>query len=205
MQNQDWRTKYSDLKLKFHDSVDVAFRLGFEAGAQQASVQQAAQQQAAQQQADAQAQQAAMMGQGQDPNAQPGQEQGMPGEEQSDGSELDQHIGTLEGMLGSAQPGSPEQAGLQKSLDGIKLFKNELKHKYELRKSEKAIAAISKAMAPKFTLSKAATKNMSEPAKKALNMQEKIVDELMKSMAEEEVKATESITKTLNLEQLLKV
>jgi len=197
MKNQDWKLKYSDLKLKFHDAVDVAFRLGFEQGAQQAQVQQAAQQQA-----DAQAQQAAMMGQ--DPNSQPGQEGGMPGEEQTDGSELDSHISTLEGMLGSAKPGSPEQAGLQKSLDGIKLFKNELKHKYDLRKSEKAIAAIGKAMAPKFTLSKAATKNMSEPAKKALNMQEKIVDELMKSMAEEETKATESITKTLNLENLLK-
>lgn len=191
----DYKQKYQELKLKFKDTVDLCFRLGVEQGLQQAQIQQAQQQQA-----DAQAQQAAMMGQ--DPNAQPGQE--MPGQEPSDGSELDSHISTLEGMLGSAKPGSPEQANLQKSLDGIKLFKNELKHKYDLRKSEKAIAAIGKAMAPKFTLSKSATKNMSEPAKKALNMQEKIVDELLKSMAEEEIKAAEAITKTLNFEQLLK-
>lgn len=195
MKNQDWKLKYQDLKLKFHDAVDVAFRLGYEAGAQGAQVQQAQQQQA-----DAQAaEQAAMMGQ--DPNA---AEQGMPGQEQSDGSELDQHIGTLEGMLGQSKPGSPEQASLQKSLDGIKAFKIDLKNKYDFKKSEKAINAIGKALKTPFTLSKAATKNLSEPAKKALNMQEQIVADLMKSFDEEEKKVSEAVTKTLNLEQVLK-
>ena len=199
MKNQDWKLKYQDLKLKFLDCVDTSFRLGFEQGAQQAQVQQAQQQQA-----DAQAaQQAAAMGQqGQDPNAQPGQEMG--GQEQSNGSELDQHIGTLEGMLSQSKPGSPEQAGLQKSLDGIKAFQSDLRQKYELKKSEAAIKAIGKAMKAPFTLNKAATKNMSEPAKKALNMQEQIVADLLKSMAEEEKKATASITKTLDFEQILK-
>ncbi len=199
MNNQNYRLKYQDLKLKFHDSVDVAFRLGFEQGAQQAQVQQAQQ---AQMQAE-QAQQAAMgQGQpGQDPNAASGQEMGQEG---SDGSELDQHIGTLEGMLSQSKPGSPEQGALQKSLDGIKAFQSDLKQKYELKKAEKAIAAIGKAMKTPFTLSKAATKNMSEPAKKALSMQEQIVADLMKSMEEEEKKASEAITKTLSIEQLLK-
>lgn len=197
MKNQDYKLKYEDLKLKFMDAVDVSFRLGMEQGLQQAQIQQAQQQQA-----DAQAaQQAAAMGQ--NPN-QPGQEGGMPGEEQTDGSELDQHINTLESMLGQSKPGSPEQQGLQKSLDGIKMFKNNLKQKFELKKSEEAIKAIGKAMKVPFTLSKAATKNMSEPAKKALNMQEQIVSELMKSMAEEEAKVTASITKTLDFEQILK-
>ena len=199
MNNQNYKLKYADLKLKFHDAVDVAFRLGFEQGAQQAQVQQAQQQQA-----DAQAaEQAAAMGQqGQDPNAPPGQEMG--GQEQSNGSELDSHINTLEGMLSQSKPGSPEQAGLQKSLDGIKAFQSDLRQKYELKKSEAAIKAIGKAMKAPYTLSKAATKNMSEPAKKALNMQEQIVADLMKSMEEEEKKATASITKTLDFEQILK-
>jgi hypothetical protein len=140
--------------------------------------------------------------QGQDPNAQPGQEMG--GQEQSNGSELDQHIGTLEGMLSQSKPGSPEQAGLQKSLDGIKAFQSDLRQKYELKKSEAAIKAIGKAMKAPFTLSKAATKNMSGPAKKALSMQEQIVADLMKSMDEEQAKATASITKTLDFEQILK-
>ena len=194
MKNQQWELKYKDLKLKFHDAVDVAFRLGFEQGAQQAQVQQS-------QQAEAAAQQAAMQP-GQDPNAQPGQEMNNP--ESPDGSELDQHIGQLENMLGQSKPGSTEQTDLQKSLNGIKEFQNSLKQAHELRKSEQAIAAISKAMKPKFTIGKAATKNLSAPAVKALNMQEQIVEDLMKSMDEEEKKAAEAINKTLNLEQLLK-
>lgn len=196
MKNQDYKLKYEDLKLKFMDAVDVSFRLGFEQGAQQAQVQQS-------QQAEAAAQQAAMQP-GQDPNAQPGQEADMPGQEQSDGSELDQHIGHLESMLQKTEVGSIEYMNFKKSLDGIKAFKSNLKQKYDLRKSEKAIADIGKALKSPFTLSKAATKNLSEPAKKALSMQEEIVEDLMKSFAEEEKKAAESITKTLNFEQLLK-
>ena len=197
MNNQDYKLKYKDLKLKFMDAVDVSFRLGMEQGLQQAQVQQAAQAQA-----DAQAAQAAAMGQqpgqpGQDPNAPPGQEP-------TDGSELDQHIGQLESMLGQSKPGSDEQAALQKSLDGIKAFRNNLKQAHDLYKSERAIAAIGKSMKPVFTLGKSATKNLSEPAKKALNSQEKIVQELMKSMEEEEKKAAEAITKTLDIEQILK-
>ena len=133
---------------------------------------------------------------------QPGQE--MPGQEQSDGSELDQHIGTLESMLQGSQDGSPEKAALQKSLDGIRSFQFGLRQKFELRKSEKAIAAISKAMNPKFTLGKTATKNLSEHGKKSLSMQEQIVQDLMKSMDDEESKAKQSIEKTLDFENLLK-
>lgn len=189
MNNQEWKLKYQDLKLKFLDAVDVSFRLGFEQGAQQAQVQQA----------EMATQQAQMtQGQpGQDPNAQFGQET-------SDGSELDQHIGTLENMLSQSKSGSPEQEGLQKSLDGIKAFKSNLKQSYEFKKSELAIKAIEKAMKPKFVLGKAATKNLSPHGVKGINDQEKIVADLMKAMDEEEKKVAESITKTLSLEQILK-
>ena len=196
MNNQQWKTKYQDLKLKFMDSIDVAFRLGFEQGAQNAQIQ------AQQQQADQATQQAQMVQQGQpgqDPNAQPGEQQ--PGQ---DGSELDSHISHLEGMLSQSKQGSPEQQGLQKSIDGIKSFQSGLKQTYELRKSEQAIKAIGKAMKPAFSIGKQATKNMSEPAKKALNQQEQIVQDLMKSFAEEEARASEAIVKTLSFEQLLK-
>ena len=197
----NYKEKYKELKLKFKETVDLAFRLGVEEGMRQGQVQQAQQAQAS---AEA-AQQAAMGGQpGQpgDPNAQ-GQE-GMPGQEQSDGSELDQHIGQLESMLQKSESGSPEYLSFKKSLDGIKSFQSSLRQASDLKKSEKAINAIGKALKPAFALSKAATKNMSEPAKKALSMQEQIVNELMKSMSEEEAKATETITKTLNFEQILK-
>lgn len=189
MRNQDWKLKYSDLKLKFHDAVDVAFRLGYEAGAQGAQLQQMQQDQAAAQQAE--------MGQ-------PGEQSGDSGQFGQDGSELDQHIGTLEGMLGQAKPGSIEQEGLKKSLNEIKAIQSSMKQKYELRKSEEAIKAIGKSVKAPFTLSKTATKNLSDHGKRALNDQEKIVDELMKSFDEEEKRATESITKTLDFEQILK-
>lgn len=193
MKNQDWKLKYSDLKLKFHDAVDVAFRLGYEAGAQGAQLQQAQQDKAAQ---DAQMNGAMP---GEDPNAQM-----EPGQEQSDGSELDQHIGTLESMLQKTDSNSPDFASIKKSVDGIKAFQSNLKLASDLKKSEKAIQAIAKAVRPPFVLSKTATKNLSEPAKQALTMQEQIVSDLMKSFEEEEKKAAESITKTLNFEQLLK-
>ncbi|HEY5236489.1 MAG TPA: hypothetical protein VIJ14_09950 [Rhabdochlamydiaceae bacterium] len=191
MRNQDWKLKYNDLKLKFHDAVDVAFRLGYEQGAQGAQLQQAQQDQAAA------AAQPGMPGE-----EQPGQDMNSPGS--PDGSQLDQHIGTLEGMLSQSKPGSVEQAGLQKSITGLKSVRSDLNKVYEMKKSEKAIDAIAKALKPKFELGKTANKNLSEHGKRALNDQEKIVQDLMKSFEEEEKKAAESINKTLNLEQILK-
>ena len=204
MKNQDWKLKYQDLKIKFMDAVDVSFRLGFEQGAQDAQ-----NKQAQQQQADAQAMQQAQMGgqPGQDPNAPPGQEGEMPpGQEPSDGSEMDQHIAQLESMVNKSEAGSMEQISLKKSLDGLKAFQNSLRSASDLRKSERLIKSIGQAMKSKpiFTMGKAATKNMSEPAKKALNMQEQIVEDLMKSFIEEEAKAASAITKTLDFEQILK-
>ncbi len=188
MKNQDWKLKYQDLKLRFHDAVDVAFRLGYEAGAQGAQLQQA-------QQAQAAAQQTGM----------PGEQSGDSGELGQDGSELDQHIGTLEGMLSQQKPGSIQKEGLQKSLDVVKSIQSDMRQKYELRKSEKAIKEIGKAMKAPFTLGKTATKNLSESGKKALTMQEQIVADLMKSMNDEEKKVAEQVNKTLDFEQLLKV
>lgn len=197
MNNQDWKLKYQDLKLKFLDALDVSFRLGFEQGANNAQIQQAQQDQMA-------AQQAQM---GQQPG-QPGQDElaGNSGQlgQQPDGSELDQHIDQLESMLQKTEAGSLEYINLKKSLDGIKSFQHGLKQTSELRKSEHAIAAIGKAMKSPYTFSKTATKNLSEHGKRALNDQEKIVENLMKSFEEEEKKVSETITKTLNFEQLLK-
>lgn len=191
MKNQDYKLKYQDLKIKFHDAIDVAFRLGFEQGAQSAQMQQA-QQQA--QEAQMQQQQMMQM------QRQPGQEQqdpNNPAAPDSSGSEMDQHINTLESMVNQQDPASSQYADMKKTLDSMKSL-------IEMKKSEKAINAIAKAMKPKFTISKGANKNLSEHGKKALNDQEKIVDELMKSFQDEEKKAAETIIKTLNFENLLK-
>lgn len=191
---QDYKMKYKELKLKFKETVDLAFRLGVQEGMRQGELQQAQQAQMAAQQAAA----GGMPGQ----EGAPGQE--MPGQGPADGSELDQHIGTLESMLQKADPTSSEALSLKKSLDGIKAFKMSLKQASDLRKSEAALTAIGKAMKTPFTLGKAATKNMTETAKSALNSQEQILDNVMKSFAEEEQRATEAIKKTLSLEQVLK-
>ncbi len=192
MRNQDWKLKYKDLKLKFHDAVDVAFRLGVEQGMQQAQIQEAQQAQMMAQQADAQ-------------SGMPGQEEGMPGEEnpeagQPNGSELDEHIGTLESMLEKADPTSPDALTLKKSLEGLKA----IQHSFQMAKSTKSINQIAKNMKKPFSFNKRAEKNLPDHAKKALSNQEKIVDDIMKSMAEEEEKVTEAIKKTLSFEQLLK-
>jgi type II secretory pathway pseudopilin PulG len=156
MKNQDYKIKYADLKLKFHDAVDVAFRLGFEQGAQSAQMQQAQQQaQDAQMQQQQMAQMQAQGGQpGQDPNAPPGQDTNNPGSPDGSGSEMDQHINTLESMVSKQDPGSPEVAGMMKTL-------NEMRSLIEMKKSENAISAIAKAMKPKFTIGKGANKNLS--------------------------------------------
>jgi RNA-binding protein YhbY len=192
MKNQDYKLKYEDLKLKFMDAVDVSFRLGFEQGAQQAQVQQAQQQAQEAQMQQQQMEQMQQQGQGQ-----PGQDPNSPASPDSSGSEMDQHIGTLESMVNQQDQSSPGFADMKKTLDSMKAL-------VEMKKSEKAISAIAKAMKPKFTLGKGANKNLSEHGKKALNDQEKIVDDLMKSFAEEEKKASEAIVKTLNFENLLK-
>lgn len=198
MNNQNWKLKYQDLKIKFHDAVDTAFRLGFEQGAQQEQVDQAQQQQATM-----------MSGQPGQPG-QPGtqeevQDSSQMGQEPSNGSELDQHIGELESMVAKSDVGTKEHFILLKSLDSVKAIQNDLKEKYELYKSEQAIKGIGKALRPKLVLNKAAAHNLSPHAKQALNDQEKIIDELMKSFAEEQEKAAKAIEKAVGLEQLLKV
>ena len=191
MNNQEWKLKYQDLKLKFHDAVDVAFRLGIEQGMQQAQLQEA------QQQAQMAAQQAAQPGMPGEEQA-PGEE--MPQDGQPDGSELDQHIGTLESMLQTSDPTSSDALAIKKSIDGLKA----IQHKFELAKSSKLIGQIAKNMNKPFALNKRAERNLPDHAKKALSNQEKIVNDIMKSMQEEEEKVTESIKKTLSFEQLLK-
>lgn len=196
----DYKTKYKELKLKYKESVDLAFRLGVEEGMRQGQVQQA-------QQAQAQAEQAqALQANASGQPGQPGEEGAAPGQPpQTDGSELDQHIGQLEGMLGQSKQGSPEQQTLQKSIQGIKSVQSSLKTAYDLKKSQDAIKTIGKNLKTPFTLSKTATKNLTVPQTKALNDQEQLIQDFMKTFDEESKKTGEAITKTLSVEQLLKV
>lgn len=190
MSEINWKLKYEQLKLKFMNSMDMAYRIGFEEGAKDAQMQQMAEQQAAaEQQAQAEAngfggdgdgeggEEGGQPGQdGEDPNAQndgegqePGADQPMPGMEEEDpdappveGSELDSHIGQLEQMMMGKTEVSVED--LKKSLVAIKAFKQA----NDLHKSMKAIKQIGKSF------------NKKKPAKKSLTIPVKVKFEIGK-------------------------
>lgn len=216
----NYKNKYMELRAKYMNDLDMAFRLGFEQGGQQAQ-----QDQMAQQQAEAQAmQQAALAGQGgeeggdgggfpgqegggeqpgqpgQEPGAAPGAASGAPG--QPGGSELDQHINTLESML--KKPGAkPEE--IQKSLQELVAFRKSELQALELRKSAAAIKGIAKALhKPQFKMSATASHNLKDNAKQAVSMQHKIVSNVMAKMEEEERRASTDIKSLLNIEGLTK-
>ncbi len=211
-----YKSKYYQLKMQYMNAVDTAFRLGFEQGKQQAELDQAAQQQ---QQADQMMQQQAgamgdpAAGGAQDPNASPdyaagsepgvqGAEQMEPDSEHPDGTELDQHIAKLESMLGKSEI-EPEE--LKKALHEVQALRKAQVQAIELRKSAQAIKAISKALhKPAFKLSSQASHNMNDNAKRAVTMQHKIVDDVMKKWEEEEMKASKGIHQIIQVEGLTK-
>jgi hypothetical protein len=159
----DWKIKYLDIRSKLKEATDVAYRLGMEAGlkqgAQQAQMQQMQQQQQMQQ---------AMMGggqpgqPGQDQGGMPpgadGQDQGQmpPGmdgggdesqmgapapEEMGDaqgGSELDQHINELQGLVSKGE--KPSVLDIRKAVQAIAGIRKSQKNVWS-KKSEKIIPA----------------------------------------------------------------
>lgn len=206
MSKIDYKQKYMELKMRYMADVDQAFRLGVEQGIQEEQKNAMAQQQ--QQQAELQA---AMAGQppggapGQDPNAQPGTP-GLPDEtapgQNPAGTELDQHIAKLESMMGSGEAKPEEMA---KALGELKAYRADQLHQIEMKKSEAAIPGIVKALhKPAFKISAQASHNMTDNAKRAVGMQHKIVEDVMKSWTEEESKASKEISKVLNVEGLVK-
>jgi hypothetical protein len=205
-----YKAKYQQLKLQYMHSVDVAFRLGYEQGAKEAQMDQMMQQQ--QEQQAMEQEQAAAMGDpsqggapqeaaeaGQEPQVQ-GQEQMEPASEHPDGSELDQHIAKLEGMLGKSEPEE-----MAKALHELKSFRKSQLQAIELKKSYEAINGISKALhKPAFKLSRQASHNMNSNAKTAVSLQHKIVDDVMKKWEEEEHKAAKNIHQIISVEGLTK-
>jgi hypothetical protein len=212
MKMVNYKAKYDQLKLRFQESVDVAFRLGYEQGALATQNQQMQQQ--AQQVADQQAQQAQMAasGMGGDPSqgGQPGQESGQPGQSgqesgqpgaqiQDDsrgvgqqtgaagapqgmgGSELDQRIGELEGLMAKSEYGTEQWETLNKSLASLKSIKVTL----DLKKNEQLIKSIGANLKKPLIMSGRAKHNTPNHIKEAVSMQHKIVNELMDTWQKE--------------------
>lgn len=200
----NYKSKYMELRSKYMNDLDMAFRLGFEQGSQQAQQDQAMQAQAEQQQLDQMAAGGGMPGQPGQEGA-PGQEQPQPGQApgQEDPmagqtSELDQHISKLEGMIDKS-----EDSELKGALQGlISMRKNELQN-IKIKKNDHAVKGIVKALhKPAFKMSQTAVHNLSTGAKQAASSQHKIVSDVMAKMEREEQKASKGIQEILNIEGL---
>lgn len=207
----NYKNKYMALRAKYMADVDMSFRLGMEQGAMQEQQNQMAEQQAQQQAAE----QAAMAGQGQPGgnfgDEQPGQPaEGAPGEQPNDaaagqgGSELDQHISQLEGLIAKSESMSSNPE-IKKSLENLKTMrKNEL-FKIEMRKSDMAVKGIARALhKPAFKFGVQASHNLNANAKQAVSLQHKIVNDVLAKMQEEESRASTDIKNILSVEGLTK-
>lgn len=178
MASNDYKLKYLDLREKFLNAVDVAFKMGYENGAKDTTVQMQAQQ-AQQMAADAQAAKAAA-----DASAgQPGQEQpDQGGEVPQEGDEaqpqpdqqvpsvdqdLDQQLGQLQGMTKTEKKVKPLKKGELKPMHTI-----EISHPHE---------------------SKSSFHNLDNKKKAANHLQKQLVDNILKKMEEEAPKAAYDI------------
>lgn len=204
----DYKKKYQDLRARFVGSLDMAFRMGYEQGANEATMQAQAQQaQAAMQQAqNAQAQVGAMGGGApqddqammdadqaagpQDPSMQApggisaGQAGFQPVPPQSE--ELDGYISELEGLVSKSEV-APE--ALKKSIEKIKNFQMNTK----LAKSMKGLG-----------FSKRAAKNLSPSAKKDLSLQEQVLDNIMAKWEKEAPRTVSDAMQVIGTEALSK-
>lgn len=227
----NYKKKYMELKAKFMESVEMAFRLGFEDGAKQSQQDQAMQQQQQMEQQQA-AMNGAVPGQEQNPSdpngggSVPGQDQGatmpagpgmgiqqggpapqgaqpMKESEHPDGSELEQHIAKLESMISKTE--DLDVGDLKKAIGDLRTLQKAQKEQIELRKSAMAIPAIAKALhTPKFKIGVQASHNMNSTAKAAVTMQHKIVNDIMAKWENEEKNASKDILSQLNVEGLTK-
>lgn len=203
----NYKQKYQELKMKFMESVDAAYRIGFEQGAQQAAMDQMVMQQ--QQQAEMEAAAAGggpdFSGNGAEGSPAGAEQQANPnaGQIESEnpaGSELDQHIAKLESMLKS-----DKKEDMEAAIASLRGYQAKMTQAIELKKSAQAIPAIAKALhKPAFKIGKQASHNMSSNAKAAVTMQHKIVEDIMKSWENEEEKASKEIKSVLNVEGLSK-
>lgn len=153
----DYKVKYLDIRAKLKEATDVSYRLGYERGMKDGT--QAAQMQAMAQQ---QQQQAAMM-QGGAPGGDPGMEGGDPSmqggdpgmedqgqmqeggapapEEMGDeagGSELDQHINELQGLVSKGE--KPTVLSIRKAVEALAGLRKSQKSVWQ-QKAEKIIPA----------------------------------------------------------------
>lgn len=150
----DYKSKYLNIRAKLAEASDVAFRLGYEQGMKDAMMQQAQQQVQQMQQEQAMQEQAMMQAQ----QGQPGMsaeeqaameadspESGAPMEEEMPtaeeqggnmGSELDQHIEELQGLVAKGE--KPSVLSMRKAVEELASLRKSQKEKMSRKMSENA-------------------------------------------------------------------
>lgn len=203
----DYKSKYMDLKAKFMSTVDLSYRLGFEAGLKESQIDQANQQA---QEAQMQQQQMAQAGQ---PGApQPGTPEESPSvedttpvqEEQKsmnpNEDELGQHIEKLESMVAKSEISPTEMQDLKKTLNDIKSLQIQM----NLTKSMDSIKHNHSHKHAPLKLTPKLQANLSVPAKKALTLQEEIVNNILEKWENDSSKTSSDISSILGIEGLVK-
>lgn len=192
LKDTDWKKKYQELKSKLIKFTDVAFQQGYQAGvlvAQQQALQeqqqqvamqmqqaQQAQAQTQQQQMDMQAQQTQQMQQTQDQGQNPeelaqAQQQANQNFQPQDPDIVNQYIEEIESLVNKSDS-VPDD--LKKSIELLST---------ELKKSKSYSASYKN--------------NMSEKDKKALSLQEQIVEDVLKSFDNQSQNTASAIDKIL--------
>jgi hypothetical protein len=182
----DYKKKYQELRAKYISSMDVAFRMGYQQGQQDAAMEQMQQQLAQQQQQLMQTQQMMQTQPQQQPGAEmpteeppageqaPQQNEEMAQNPQAQGEPVDAYINELEQLVSKSDV-SP--ADLKKSIDKLK------------KSSEKSLS---------FRV------NLPEASKKAVTMQQHIVDGILKKWESEAALTANGAMKLLSTEALTK-
>jgi hypothetical protein len=199
----DYKKKYMDLRARFVEALDIAFRTGYEQGYNESQIQSMAQQ------AQMQAQQTAMM-QGQMGAAGTGdygmeqssegemsapETSGQPVGPETGGDEMDAAIAELEQLVNKSEPSIED---MKKSLEVIK-------NNRMFQKLQKATKEAGKKMGqPPKPLSLSYKVNLPEDAKQAVSMQSKIVDDILKKWEQEAQNSARDITSILGTEALTK-
>jgi len=200
----DYKSKYMDLKTKYQETADLAWRLGYEQGlkdAQLDQLQQESQQNEAMAQAQAGTPQPGQPGEeSSEGGEQPGQGEEQPTSQNPNEDELGQHIEKLESMLGKSEISSFELQDLKKTLSDIKSLQIQI----NLTKSLSSIKSTRLAKSQSVSFSPKTKANLPAPAQKALSTQQEIVDTIFKKWEGEASKAASDISSILGVEGLTK-
>jgi hypothetical protein len=229
----NYKQKYQELKAKYMNSVDMAFRLGFEEGSKQSQLDQANQQLASAQEDKQNLMGGAKPGDPSKPNnnGAPGTPDQGAGADKSGAPSIQPN--PVEGAPAASPTGAPMKESenpegseldqyiaklesmlsksespnedLKKSLDEIRSIRDDIRFRAELKKSYEAIPAIAKALhKPQFKFGVQAAHNLDSTAKSSVSMHHKIVQGIMEKWEKEESKAGKDILSALSVEGITK-